>query len=194
MFRVNVNVYPSGSGGYVFRDSDGTVFRGKSWGGVARKVAQYRLNSGRVVGDVVTEVASQACARNPGICKEANQVVPAPRPSTLKGRVLTWLTTFVRIREARPLGFVDDATARTRANICAVCPRGKQLPGGCATCKQAIRELRLKVVGNQRITAMDQRLGACEELGVDLPTAVFLDEVRVTNEALPGNCWRKTGV
>jgi hypothetical protein len=193
--KINLNVYPSGSGGYVFKDADGTLFRGKSWQGLASRLTRYRQTNRLPIGDPLTEVLAQACARNPTLCQDnAKAATPPPRPASLKGRVLGWLSSLKKASEQQPLAFVDEHNMRARAATCAACPRNAALPDGCSSCRLAVAELRRQVIGPQRVAGRDQRLNACSELGCDLPTAAWLNEPRVHSAGLPPACWRKAGV
>lgn len=195
MIKINVNVFPSGSGGHVFTESDGTVIRGKSWSGVVRKVQAYRRQNGLEPGNAYDEVMAQACARNPSLCKEVTAAPPAAvRPPTLKGRVITWLATLRAAAQRQSLAYAAKEVMKARANTCAACPFSKPLPEGCSTCKMAITEMRKQILGPERLNGLDHRPGACEALGCDLPTAAWLDEPRVRHDGLPAHCWRKAQV
>jgi hypothetical protein len=194
--RINVNIFPSGSQGYLFLESDGTKLRGKSWPGLTRVVTAYRKLNGLPVGNVYDEVMAQACARNPSLCKDVPSAAPpaTARPPSLKGRVLSWLSSLARVAAKQPLEFVQDSEMRQRAAVCASCPASKPLPEGCSTCKQAMSALRGKVLGPQRLNACDKRIGACERLGCDLQAAAWLNESRVREDSLPSACWRKVSI
>ena len=188
MQGINSNVFPKG--GFVFLDENGVNHNGGSWAGVIGKVRNYRQRAGVPVGDVAAEVIAQACRTNPGLCREDSPAyAEALQKATLKTRVLRWISTFRERAEKEPLIFVSDEERKQRANVCAVCPHNDSLPGGCASCAKALKELRKKVIGAR---LDDARLQACGWLGEDLPSAVHLEQVRVTYDALPANCWRKS--
>jgi hypothetical protein len=195
MMKVNVNVYPSGSNGYVFKEGDGSVIRAQSWPGVVAKLKEYRARNNRPPGSPEAEVLAQACARNPSLCKESqvNAVQSARKPPSLKGRVLSWLSTLRKAGEANPLAFVKEDEMKARAGVCAVCPFNKPLPDGCSSCRMAVAELRKNLIGQTRLNAQDHRIRACDVLGCDLPSAAWLDEPRISSSGLPANCWRKAG-
>lgn len=196
MIKINVNVFPSGSSGYVFKDGDGTVIRANSWPGVVSKLKEYRARNSHPPGNPEAEVLAQACSRNPSLCKDAqvNAVQSAKKPASLKGRVLSWLSSLKKAGEAQPLAFVKEPEMKARANVCSVCPFNKPLPDGCSSCRMAVAELRKNLVGQQRLNAQDHRIKACDALGCDLPSAAWLDEPRIRHDGLPVNCWRKAGV
>lgn len=212
--RINVNLRPSG--GYVFREKDASMHRSNSWPAVIQKVREYRGRMGHTVGDVDAEVMAQACERYPTLCGAIAHSIPpsgvgrargGPRPpvivqpapprrvngAPLKGRVLLWLTElFTRRQRREPIAFVSAQEAAARESICAGCPRNTEMEGsGCSSCKKALSDYRESVITNK--TRYD-RLHGCSILGIDLVTAVHLDEVRIDNPALPANCWRKIAV
>lgn len=187
MQTINSNVYPKG--GYVFTDSDGTRHPGDSWPGVIARVRKYRERAGLPVWNVAAEVVAQACRNNPGLCREENAAYREQlNKSTLKTKVLKWLTAFRELTRAQPPVFVPDAERIQRAGVCAVCPLNQELPTGCSSCVKALMELRKPIIGGR---PLDGRLHACAALGEDLPTSIYLDQLRTNNGALPGNCWRK---
>ena len=186
--RINVNLYPKD--GYFFRDSDGTPIRAGNWRAVIKKVIEYRERAGRPVGDVESEVIAQACQRNPQICRETIRVNIANRPVSLKSTVLQWLTGVKKIKERDgKVATVPLAEEKIRADVCAKCPLNTPLGvNSCSSCKRTLIEFRKFIFGDGRA---DGRLGGCSVLGVDLPTAARLDEIRVDNPQLPAHCWRK---
>jgi hypothetical protein len=184
---ININLYPRD--GYWFKESDGAVIRGASWGGVIRKVAAYRQRAKYPIGNVEAEVNAQACARNPSHCAELSEAtVQQTKIVSLKGRVLKYLS-FLRGLLPNRIPWVDATTARNRANVCASCPHNTALPEGCSSCRAAVKAMRLEVLGNRRV--QDHRLNACDLLGEDLPTSCHVDHDVVDMPELPGHCWRR---
>lgn len=212
--RINVNLRPSG--GYVFKDHDGSMHRSSSWPAVIQKVRDYRVRKGQPEGNAEDEVMKQACERYPTLCgATANNIPPtgvgrvrsAPRPpvivqasaprrataAPLKARVLLWLTELFNRRVRRePIALVSPEEAAARESICAACPKNMEMEGsGCSSCRKILSDYRDSIIKSRR---RFDRLHGCAVLGVDLVTAVHLDEVRVDNPALPANCWRKASV
>jgi hypothetical protein len=179
--------------GYWFRESDGTIIKGSSWKLVTKKVVEYRERAKMSPGNPAVEVAEQACARQPTICHNVVKYEPAKRPLSLKSRVLKWLSEFkLRVAKGEKLEYVADAEAKARADACAQCSANVPLgPSSCSACKQAVTEMRKSIIGPRRA---DGRLNGCNFLGIDLPTAVHLDEIRLDNNELPAHCWRKKSV
>lgn len=191
MIRVNVNLFPKD--GYFFKDSDGTILRAQNWKTVAKKVIEYRKLAKLPPGNPEVEIAEQACARQPTLCHNVTKVVPVNKALSLKSRVLKWLTQFRALAaQEGKLEFVQDSEAKSRAETCARCPLNVPLgPSSCSACKQAVTEMRRSILGPRK---GDGRLNGCNILGVDLPTAVHLDEIRLDNADLPAHCWRKKTV
>lgn len=191
MIRVNLNLYPRD--GYYFKDSDGTVLRGQNWRQVAKKVVEYRKLAKLPPGNPDVEIAEQACARQPNLCHNVTKVVPINKALSLKSRVLKWLTQFRNLANSpQKLEYVTESEAKSRAEVCARCPMNVPLgPSSCSACKQAVTELRKGIIGPRKV---DGRLNACNILGVDLSTAMHLDEIRLDNGDLPAHCWRKKSV
>ncbi len=186
MRTVNPNIFPK-TEGYVFTESDGARIFGGNWEGVIARVTVYRRRAGYPPGNPRVEVMAQACAKNPGACIEDNAAEHAAqlRKTPLRARVLTWLNA-QRGRKDRQL--VEDGLARSRAGICAKCPKNQPMAGGCASCAAALKELRSEILDRRLI---DGRLNGCDVLGEDLPTAIHLELQTVENSELPGECWRK---
>lgn len=190
MKSLNGNLYPRD--GYFFIDSDGARISGDTWAGVVRRVEGYRRRQGRPVGDVNAEVTAQACQRNPVICTEDSAAYQHElRKSSLKSRVLGWFSAFIAHMQQHPPTFSSETDARNRANVCAGCPLNTALPDGCSSCKAALNEMRKSVIGAR---FQDQRIHACNGTSEDLNTAVWIEQDRVENGALPGHCWRKRTV
>lgn len=202
--RINVNIRPSG--GYVFRETDGSMHRAGNWAAVIQRVREYREREGRSVETLAEEVMTQACERYPSLCRPEAHNIPAEgvapvRPPimvsmnepSLKARILMWLSQLFgnQVRN-EPLAYVSAEEAAARESICAVCPKNEIFMGsGCASCKTSLRDYRNGIIPGR---AQYNRLNGCAILGVDLVTAVHLDEVRVNNPTLPENCWRRQAI
>ena len=184
MKTLNPNVYPKG--GHLFRESDGAKIYGSSWPGVIQHVIAYRKRAGYPPGDPSVEVITQACQRDPTLCQEVSSAYHEQlRATSLKTRVLQWMN---KVRADKEKAFVDEGLARERAAICAKCKNNTPLPGGCASCKAAVKELRKELVGSRFV---DGRLEACMVTGEDLPTSANLEQQAIQSDELPAQCWRK---
>lgn len=193
MRRVNVNMHPKD--GYFFVEADGTRVFGKSWKDVIARVAAYRQRAGLPPGEPEREVHAQGCTRNPNLCFDdespaAVVTQKAERRITVKGMVLKWFSAIRDRIKNNDIKFVTPAEAAARTAICQSCPKNHEYPGGCSSCKAAVRESRAAILGRRPVNA---RLNACSVLGEDTACSVHLDDHRVLNDALPGHCWRKAG-
>jgi len=185
--RINFNLYPRD--GFMFLEADGARIIADSWPKVFEKVKSYRERNGIPLGDVEAEVVAQACQRNPAFCThETQDMRNQTRKVSLKGRVLAWLSRTVGRKEKTPLVFVGEAEAKERARICNVCPHNSGFADGCSSCKAAVRSYRDTLIGTARAKAP---LNGCAILGEDLEVSTRIEEVRVSNNELPGHCWRK---
>ena len=185
MKTLNPNVYPHD--GYFFLDSDGARLYADTWAGVVARVARYRRRAGLPAGDPAQEVVTQACQRNPVLCREDDGTTRVQiTKESLKSRVIKWLSN---LKADQGKQFVDSQLARERAQVCANCPKNTSLPGGCASCRAAVKELRESVLGRR---FQDGRLNACLVLGADLQTLVHLETQTVDNDELPSHkCWMR---
>jgi len=185
MKSLNPNLHPHS--GHFFVEQDGATLRASTWAGVIKRVVLYRQRAKYPPGKPEEEVTAQACARDPVLCREDNGAHAAEiKRQPLKARVLTWLNN-LRSKKAE-VQFVDETVTRQRATICASCPNNKDLPGGCASCKAAVKILREQIIDRR---LQDGRLRACDVLGEDLPTSSNLELQAVDDGSLPANCWRK---
>jgi hypothetical protein len=187
--RPRSNLHPHN--GYTFTEPDGSIHRADGWPGVIARVRLYRKRNGIPEGNVESDVFKQVCEREPTLCGSGGdaEYYKELRVASLKVRVLKWLSALLRDIQANPNCFVDDATAKARANVCATCPLNKPLADGCAPCKQAVSELRRSILGPHR--SIDARLHNCTILGTDVAVNIYLDEVATGIGELPDFCWRK---
>lgn len=191
MKQINPNVYPKG--GYFFKDGDGTTHHGDSWKGVIARVQGYRARQGKPTDSVEAEVIFQACLRDPVLCVDDNGATRTEqKKASLKTRLLQWLMTKKREKEAQELRFVEWGLHEARTDVCIRCHLDKSMPGGgCGSCRAAVRELKEAIVGNKNT---DQRINACPVLGEYLPVSTWIDDPAVSNADLPGECWRKRSI
>lgn len=192
--KINFNLYPTR--GRYFIERDGSTHRGETWKDVIRKVKEYRRRNGFPEGDVAAEVNAQVCEREPQVCNTVT-VTSGSKPKrvglaeTIRGRILDWVREMRRHKHVtgQPLARVSAAEAAARAEVCARCPRNKDISASCSTCAGTLAAFRKDLIGGDR--ALDDRLGGCEALGIDLKAAAHLNESRVVSPDLPANCWRK---
>lgn len=185
---INVNLYPKS--GYRFVEKDGSVHTAGTWPGVMNKVISYRRRQGVPIGDVEAEVTAQACANNPAYCfQETDEQRMAYRKTSIKGRVLQFLSAARKAKDEGKLVFGIPQDAVNRAHVCSLCPFNTKLPTGCGSCNQARKEGQLYVLGRDRV--IDPRMHGCVILGEDLVVAAHLERVVVDVPELPAHCWRK---
>ena len=183
MIKINNNLHPKD--GFWFRETDGAVIRGDSWPGVIKRVEEYRARNGYPLGDPEAEVTAQVCARDSSRChNEDERYAEQLKVTNMKGKILRW---FSWLRGGRPT-LIAEHHARNRMEVCAACVKNKPITGGCKSCSQAIEELRTEVIGARQ---RDPRLNGCSAAGVDLQTAVWLDEGIDKTPGLVDHCWRK---
>lgn len=185
MSTLNNNIHPKT--GHIFKDADGVRHVADSWGGVVARLKEYRRRRGLPEGDAAAEVIAQACVREPILCQHGSNEAHAMaiKKTTLKSRIISWL---VAVRTNTEKRTVEESLARQRADICARCPKQEHLPGGCASCSNAVMALRKEILGNRFI---DGRLHECSVLGEDNPVSVHIDMIALDNPDLPGHCWRR---
>ena len=185
--NVNQNIFPKS--GYRFKEADGTVIVGNNWAGVIARVRLYRKRAGLPPGDPKSEVLDYACKTNPSLCIQDDGGITARATTevSLKGRVMKWFSDI----QQRNLGFVDDATAKARAEVCKQCPNSVALPEGCANCRRVLAELRRKVLGRGRTGSAAITHHGCTVLGSEPATEVWIDEPTMDNPELPAHCWKK---
>jgi|KBSSwiStaDraftv2_1062776.scaffolds.fasta_scaffold263405_3 hypothetical protein len=189
MNRINVNLFPKS--GFIYKESDGTTIAGSTWDGVVNRVRAYRKRAGLPPGDPENEVRAQACQRDPVLCtNDDGSHARAVKVATLKGRVLQWFSRIKAGNAREPIQLAFTEVMYARANVCASCPMNQPLPEGCSSCKSALEELRVDIIGAR---PTDGRLvhHGCNVLGADLATQAWIESPTVENAELPAHCWRK---
>lgn len=190
----NPNLYPSD--GWYFRDANGTRHpaNGSASGlnALVNMVANYRKVNSMPPGDPHTEVTVQICSRQPGFCRDSNQVA-APGPlikSGLGQKVLAWIQRMVREKREGKLRRIADRDALKRGEICARCPKQMGLPLTCGRCLDDIAKLRQALLDGK--DPVHQGLGACSIFDDDLQTVIHFETGTAPNSDIPPQCWRKT--
>lgn len=187
--KLNPNIPPPN--GFVFKESDGTVFRAASLKALARKLLVYRTQNGGNTNDLEHEVEEQICKSVPDHCHgdgSPRAVLRSlrNRQISLKSRLIGYLGTMSKVE--KPAKATQTGTAE-RIRVCLKCPKRHTMQENCGGCRKSIEALRKKCLGGD--VPIAPNLGACDVLGSDLAVAVHLNEPRVSNEQLPANCWRK---
>lgn len=191
MKRVNPNLFFPG--GYIFRETDGTLLKSSSWRSLYKKVEDYRKLNGMPAGDVDSEVQAQACARSPQLCQEDSPPAPPPprtekqRNESLKTVVLRSMHELSRRVDEKSAQFVPDALAAARADVCRRCPMQVEVGSGCGSCKAAVRGLAKQIRGSHP----ELPGNCCSIFQSHTPSQAYFDDPAVRNDALPAECWRK---
>lgn len=187
MRKINPNIYPKD--GYSFTDGDGTKHVADTWAGVIKRVIRYRRRQGRPEGNVMEEVISQACQRNPGLCSEETEAYRAQiKRVSLKSSILIWLNRIRKRMEKEPLTFVSAELRAARVDVCSRCPKNTGLPEGCGSCRAALKALMESIIGSR---PGDSRVNACGVLGEYIPVSAWIESPTIPQPNLPGECWRK---
>lgn len=191
--------------GYLFREADGTRFRGSSWKNLEEKVREYRAQRGDP-GDVAGDILRQACNDQPAVCRDSHPPLPTPRPvrpdrpmpaaqvtnrifGDVTARVGNWINSKLGQFRHHAVELVPRGEARNRANICVHCPQQQIIASGCAGCVKTIRSARGVILGAE--TPVEPTLQACRVLGEDTSLSVHLVQKPEADPHLPDFCWRK---
>lgn len=197
--------------GFLFKEGDGTRFRGTSWPEVIEKVRQYREQHGKPAGDVSGDVFRQVCKNSPQYCRDESapkvrkpsprDVKPdGPRPAAHPGvaaggnvvaAVTNWIARLMNLKRKGQLGFVPVPEARRRAAICAQCPKQTSVTGSCGGCMNALRASKAIILSGQGV--VEKAISGCKALGEDTSVSIHLVQGASGEGSLPANCWRKNG-
>lgn len=194
--------------GFVFRETDGTRFRGTSWGNVAEKVRAYREQHGGAAGDVLGDVYAQACKSSPTYCRDSEQPrkpsqprperkPDAPRPAqpvpagkgNLVARASNWIQTILAFKRKNAVEFVSKPESRRRLSICSQCPKQQSVAGSCGGCMSALKATKAIILAGQ--APAEKVVSACKVLGEDCSVSVFIVQPPSGDPELPENCWRR---
>lgn len=205
--EFNSNLHPPL--GHVFKEKDGTKFRGTGWADLEAKVAEYRRINGKPVGDVRADIMAQVCKSSPSYCRESGAARPpvqprperkpdAPRPpapvTSGKGNMVTratnWVHMLLAFKRKGAITFVSKQEAKRRAGICAACPRVTSVTGSCGGCMTALATAKGAVLAGE--APVQKAIAGCQVLGEDTSVSVFIVQSPATDSELPANCWRRT--
>lgn len=203
--EFNSHLYPPL--GFIFRESDGTKFRAKSWAELHQKINDYRAQRGPV-GDVAGDLLRQVCSEQPAVCRDS--IPPKPNPvvahrnnpppsqhghnrifGDVTARVGNWINFMLGRFRRHDIQYVPRGEARNRANICQHCPMQQIIASSCGGCVKAIRDARGAILAGEG-PSVEPALHACKVLGEDTSTSVHLVQKPENDPQLPGHCWRRT--
>ena len=189
------NVVPPG--GFHYEDKEHRYrIDGHSYQSVADAVLRYRIENKIPVGDPLKDVLDYVCRNWPHFCSAHNPPVAGNASPSLSSRVSVWMAALYRA--ARTLAttgnFVDDATANRRAATCEKCPFNKDWRTGCGSCLEATAQVGYTFRAGRKV-GNEKRLGACEIIGQENATAVWVKGLPPVapseHQQLPAFCWRK---
>lgn len=178
-------------GGFSY-SKNGQHVIGVDRGSLINNLTEYRRANRLKIGNPEKDVDDWLAAKSPTYLPPLSKgrvVEPKDKPTSLLDRVKAWLANrkYGKIK----LKYVDRAEADRRANICARCPQNRQWRSSCAPCVREI-EHDAVVVGQNHLSALHDRLLACNIAGHENGVAVWLDESSLkhrVNYKLPSFCW-----
>ena len=182
-------LYPPG--GFSFTDSDGSVHTSTSWDLLAVKVGDYRRLTKREVGEVRTEVYTQACERFPDICGapagKAYELDPAVK---LGVEVQGWIAGVAILNSKGALKRVSAEEAGRRAAICRACPLNIDWKLSCTSCGKNLTDVAADLARGGPDT-QTEGLKGCAAFYQDNAVAVRLELPAKENPLTPPECWRR---
>lgn len=206
--EFNSNLHPPL--GHVFKEKNGTKFRGTSWPNVEDKITEYRRVNDLPIGDVHAEVMAQVCRSSPSYCREAGaqraplqprpQRTPdAPRPAVhvpagkgnVVARATNWIHALLAAKRKGGITFVSTPEARRRASICAGCPKQTSVTGSCGGCMTVLKAAKGVILAGH--APVEKAIAGCKVLGEDTSVSVFIVQGASEDGELPANCWRRQG-
>ncbi len=184
----NPNLWPDG--GWHFKDADGVKHIGSSFPALVKTVTTYRERRGQDVGDPTQEITVQLCGRNRGFCKDTYPApIPEPMSGTLLLKVLNFLQWLIQEKRLGHVRLIDRNVALARAHICARCPRQREIPTTCGSCKTGIMNSRRAILDGQE--PVHAGIQVCAALEEDAATMVHLAVPQRHDDSLPPECWRR---
>lgn len=192
MITIKQQIVPSGGWHYI---EDGMRTDGTSYSDLIQKVLIWKLQARKSVHNVQNEVNAFIGLISPSsvLIRTPSQPHKQRREKTLADKVYNFAC---RVYDAfRPDKMsATPVEAERRAQICANCPYNLKYAFNCAACESETTRL-LQAVRANRKTTRECSLNACERLGYDLNTAVWLENDQLgelsEDPHLPRNCWRK---
>jgi len=168
---------------------------GSSYQSVAEAVLRYRLENKLPVGNPLKDVLDYVCTNWPHFCSDHNAPLPVGNGQpALSSRVATWISSLYRFVRSTTTKFVTPEEANRRARICEQCPINKDWKTGCGSCLQAAVQLGYTFRAGRKVDN-EKALGACEVIGQENATAVWVDNLLPLapeeQRRLPEKCWRR---
>jgi hypothetical protein len=186
----NPNLWPDG--GWHFIDANGVKHTGNSFSILVKTVTTYRMRAGQPAGDPPQEITVQLCGRNSGFCKDSHPAhIPTtdPMADSLLLKVQKFISWLVNEKRLGHVQLIDRNVALARANICARCPRQRDIPTTCGSCKTNIVNGRRAVLGGK--DPVHAGIQICSALEEDVALVVHLAVPQRHDANLPAECWRR---
>lgn len=188
MLSFNPNLFPSG--GWFFKDAEGTKHTANSFKNLVKVVIEYRHRRGHDPGDVALEITVQLCGRNRGFCKDGHLApIPDSPNSSMMAKITNFVAWLLHEKRLKHVTLIDRNVALARANICAKCPRQRSLPTTCGSCKASIATSRRAILDGQ--DPVHSGIAVCSALEEDVATTVHLAVPQRHDASLPAACWRR---
>ena len=191
MAYPNASVVPPGGWHYYQGD---VKLEGYSLEVLYKTVENYRAENHLPAGDIIGDVNSYLCGRNPYYCYGGDSSVSVSVTTTSRsGELLQDITTWSKniLLSQKPIRLVSDELAEARALTCQACPKNTQWKSGCGSCITATERL-CASIRQGRDTRNTKALKGCSVMRHDNRAAVFFDKEHFeVTSSVPDNCWLK---
>ncbi len=156
------------------------MLTGQTLPSCAKEVTNFRVENDLPIGDPEAEIRAYVGGTR----------ISLGQSITLRQRVTSWKTN----RQFQSHELVDEPEAERRAQICRDCPMNVQhWQDGCGACFAKTKQ---DLLALRQAREVKTKVGACNILGWDNSTSVWLTEASLKNriqhlDKLPGFCWAK---
>ena len=190
MIHINQQVVPPG--GWHFFDL-GIRLSADSYEELYKVVLRFRLQNRAPIETIQEEINRYIAGLSPSHVIRVTPPPTTPKKKGLGDRVYDWAcSTYSNWTPSRRKAPMPDA--ERRAEVCLACPKNLRYRSGCPACVSQTHRL-LTALRDGRHSRREQDLGGCDVLGLDTATAILLEDdtigPKVSNNALPKNCWLK---
>jgi hypothetical protein len=178
-------------GGWHFFEA-GIRYDAPTYQELYQKLLKIRLNNRQPFDRLQEEINNYIASISPThTIRTIPQVIR--KEKSLSDRIYNWACNLYDMfrphKQQTPLH-----EANIRGEVCASCPHNLRYKSSCGSCANQTDRL-LTAVKNGRHSTYEHRLGGCNVLGIDLSTAVLLEDDMLGDKSndsrLPDNCWRK---
>lgn len=188
-------------GGWAYLQ-DGTFrIEAESYEELLDNVREWRLQNGKPVGDVETEVESYICNTYPRQCRNRSTGSAPPRwaqaiipnratVNKFVDRITQWALGVSKHPDSKNL--MEDGLANQRAERCQICPQNDTWENNCPSCVTNAQRL-LALIRRGKEHASWRKLHGCKAMGHCNRTAIYLPSSLVTETPeTPPECWIHT--